>query len=172
MHEYDTAFKLTLQHVDLALRELLGTGVARWHNVEFPDVRSPRADLLSETETGELIHIELQSSNDPKMAVRMLEYCVHVLKLFNRYPTQVVLYVGDPPAKLDTALHGPRLDYSYRLVDVRDLNGEQLLNSQRVDDNIVALLTRVSDQRRAVQLVLQRMRHCRRASVSQYWIGC
>ncbi len=35
MHEYDTAFKLTLQHVDVTFRELLGSPITRWHNVEF-----------------------------------------------------------------------------------------------------------------------------------------
>lgn len=157
MHEYDTAFKLTLQHVDETFRELLGTAITRWHNVEFPEVRSARADLLGETDAGEMVHIELQSSNHPRMAVRMLEYCLDVLRMFDRYPMQVLLYVGDTPATMETMLHGPRLDYSYRLVDVRDLDAQRLLNSQQVDDNIVALLARVSDQRQAAQLVLQRI---------------
>jgi putative acetyltransferase len=54
----------------------------------------------------------------------------------------VVLYAGDGPARMETALRGPNLEYSYRLVDVRDLNGERLLNSDRVDE----LLTRISDR--------------------------
>jgi hypothetical protein len=29
MHEYDIAFKLTLQQVDLTIRELTGTAIAR-----------------------------------------------------------------------------------------------------------------------------------------------
>jgi hypothetical protein len=157
MHEYDTAFKLILQHVDLTFRELLGTAVTRWHNVEFPDVRSGRADLLGETETGELIHIELQSTNDAKMPLRMLQYCVDVLRLFDRCPRQVLLYVGDAPAGMETGLHGPELDYSYRLVDVRELDGEHLLKSQRVEDNIIALLTRLPDPRASARLVAQRI---------------
>jgi hypothetical protein len=80
MHEYDTAFKLTLQHVDVAIRELLGSTVTRWHNIEFPQVRSPRADLLGETEAGELVHFELESSNTADMAIRMLEYGLAVLR--------------------------------------------------------------------------------------------
>jgi hypothetical protein len=72
MHEYDTAFKLTLQHVDVTFRELLGSRITHWHNIEFPAVRSARADLLGGTETGELEHIELQSSNDSEMPLRML----------------------------------------------------------------------------------------------------
>jgi predicted transposase YdaD len=157
MHEYDTAFKLTLQHVDVTFRELLGTSITRWHNIEFPEVRSSRADLLGETETGEIVHIELQSSNDPKMALRMLQYFVDVLRTLGRYPLQLLVYVGDAPANMETMLHGSRLDYSYRLVDIRELDGERLLQSERVDDNIVALLTRLSDRRRAVQVVLERI---------------
>ncbi len=157
MHEYDTAFKLTLQHVDVTFWELLGTTIARWHNIEFPAVRSARADLLGETETGELVHIELQSSNDAAMALRMLQYYVDVLRKFEKYPTQILLYVGDGPANMETALHGPSLDYSYRMVDIRDLDGARLLKSERVDDNIVALLTRLSDRRQAARVVLQRI---------------
>ncbi|HLI82740.1 MAG TPA: DUF4351 domain-containing protein [Bryobacteraceae bacterium] len=157
MHEYDTAFKVTLQHVDVTLRLLLGATVRRWHNIEFPEIRSARADLLGETDTGEMVHVELQSSNDPKMALRMLEYCLGVLRIFERYPVQVVLYVGDAPANMKTRLHGPALDYSYRLVDVRDLDGERLLKSQQVNDNIVALLTRLTGRRQAARLVLRRI---------------
>jgi len=118
----------------------LGTAITRWHNVELPDVRSGRVDLLGETETGQLIHIELQSSNDAKMAQRMLQYYVDVERLLDRHPSQVLLYVGDAPAKMETTLRGPSLQYSYRLVDVRDLDGERLLKSPVVDDNIVGLL--------------------------------
>ncbi len=39
MHEYDAAFKLTLQDVDVALRQLTGTTIARWFNVELPQVK-------------------------------------------------------------------------------------------------------------------------------------
>ena len=60
---YYTAFKLTLQHVDVAMRELVGSAVTSWKNIEFPLVRAPRADLLGETKAGELVHFELQSGN-------------------------------------------------------------------------------------------------------------
>jgi hypothetical protein len=157
MHEYDAALKITLQGVDVAIRDLVGTAVTHWHNIEFPKVESRRADLLGETENGELVHIELQSSNDEDMPRRMLEYYLDVHRELHRYPTQVLLYVGDKAPGMETRLHGPNLDYSYRLVDVRDLDGERLLKSERVDDNIVALLTRLSDRRRAAQLVLQQI---------------
>jgi hypothetical protein len=47
-------------------------------------------------------------------------------------------------------------------VDVRDLDGERLLKSARVDDNIIAVLTRIADQRKAVRLVVRRIKGLRR----------
>ena len=55
---YDTAFKLTLQHVDVAMQELVGSAITNWMNIEFPQTRIPRADLLGETKAGELVHFD------------------------------------------------------------------------------------------------------------------
>jgi hypothetical protein len=162
-HKYDTAFKLTLQHVDVTMRELVGSAVTSWKNIEFPQVRAPRADLLGETKAGELIHLELQSGNAKEMAIRMLEYGLAALRKYHSFPMQVCLYVGEKPARMKTELRSPHLQYSYRLVDVRDLDGERLLKSGRVDDNIIALLTRLADQRKAVRLVVRRIKGLRRS---------
>ena len=42
MHEYDAAFKLTLRDVDVTLRQLTGTAIARWFNVELPQAKNAR----------------------------------------------------------------------------------------------------------------------------------
>jgi hypothetical protein len=47
------------------MRELAGD-VARWVNVELPELQNTRVDLLGETSDSHLIHIELQSRIDPK----------------------------------------------------------------------------------------------------------
>jgi len=145
------------------MRELVGSAITSWKDVEFPQIRAPRADLLGETRVGELVHIELQSGNTKKnmMAIRMLEYGLAALRKHHRYPTQVCLYVGEKPARMKTELRGPNLKYSFRLVDVRDLDGERLLRSGKVDDNIIALLTRIADQRKAVRLVVRRIKRLR-----------
>jgi len=65
------------------------------------------------------------------IAIRMLEYGLAALRKHNRYPTQICLYVGEKPARMRTELRAPHLEYSYRLVDVRDLEGERLLKSHR-----------------------------------------
>jgi len=158
MHEYDVAFKAILQQwVDLTIRELAGTTIARWLSVELPEVRNTRVDLLGETAGGELVHIELQSTNDSTMALRMAEYCLRVFRIFGRFPQQVLVYVGGAPVTMKTELRGPALSYSYRLVDMKDLDGERLLASPRVGDNIVAILTRLPDIRGSVHRILERI---------------
>jgi hypothetical protein len=60
MHEYDTALKLLLRgSADLIIRQLTGAPVIKWLNVELPEVRNTRVDLLEETAAGGLVHIEL-----------------------------------------------------------------------------------------------------------------
>jgi hypothetical protein len=157
VQEYDVVFKLILQSVDLTIREIGGPPVVRWLNVELPEVRNTRVDLLGETAAGELIHIELQSTNDPDMPLRMAEYCLRVRRNFRRFPQQILVYLGDGPLKMGSELSGPRLSYSYRIVDIRDLDGERLLASPQVGDNIVAILTRLPDPKATVRRIMQRI---------------
>lgn len=157
MHEYDIALKETLRQVDLAMRELTGRVIARWLNVETPQVQNPRVDLLGEAESGDLVHLELQSTNDMTMPLRMAEYCLRVYRQFRRFPYQVVVYIGDQSLRMETDLRGPNLLYSYRLIDIRELDGERLLESPRVGDNIVAVLTRLNDVRGSIRCILRRV---------------
>jgi hypothetical protein len=158
MHEYDVAFKLVLQEwVDLAMREIAGTTIAKWLNVELPGVQNTRVDLLGETAGGDLIHIELQSTNDSSMALRMAEYCLRVLRVCGKLPQQILVYVGEAPMRMPTEIRGPGMQYSYRALDIRDMDGERLLESPRVGDNIVAILTRLPDLRASVHRVVERI---------------
>ena len=79
------------------MRELTGTTVAKWLDVQLPKVQNLRLDLLGETLHGGLIHLELQSSNDAAMPFRMVEYCLGVHRLFGQFPRQILLYVGEAP---------------------------------------------------------------------------
>jgi hypothetical protein len=66
MQKYDMALKPLLQTSGLFVLECLaGLRLARWLNVELPEVQTGHLDLLAESETGELIHFELQSTNNP-----------------------------------------------------------------------------------------------------------
>lgn len=155
MNEYDATLKLLFQgSATGALRELIGVAVERWLNVELPRVQTPRVDLLGETHEGELVHVEFQSSNDSAMAHRMAEYYLGIYRQLGRYPRQTLIFVGDERLRMTGKLESPAMSFQYRLIDIRELDGEALINSARVGDNILSLLARLPDREDAIRRVL------------------
>src|SRR4051812_46199799 len=131
MQEYDVALKLLLRgSAKLTMRALTGTTVEKWLDVELPKVQNTRVDLLGEIEDASLVHLELQSSNDAAMPLRMAEYCLGVFRLFDKFPRQAVLYVGEPPMRMATELRGSDVWFRYRAIDIRELDGDELLESE------------------------------------------
>jgi len=87
----------------------------------------------------------------------MAEYCLGVFRLFGRFPRQVLLYVGEAPLRMDSELRGPDVSFRYRLIDIRDLDGDRLLESEEVGDNVIAILARLRDQREAIRKIVGRI---------------
>jgi hypothetical protein len=117
MQEYDIALKLLLQgSAKLTLRELTGTAIEKWLNVELPRVQNPRVDLLGVTADGSLVHFELQSLNEAAIPLRLAEYSLGAYRLFGKFPRQIVLYVGEAPMRMATELHGPMCGSSSALL--------------------------------------------------------
>jgi hypothetical protein len=175
MHEYDIALKVLLQaSTDSLMRQVTGVSVARWLNVEMPEVLSSRVDLLGETADHTLVHIELQSTNDPHMALRMAEYSLRIYRQFRKFPKQVVLYVGERKLHMNSRLSGPDSAFQYTLVDVRELDGAVLLASKRVEDSFLAVLTRLEDRTSGIRQILARIaslqKPARRDALAQFLI--
>ncbi len=156
MHEYDVTLKNVLTHAGAgAIARITGSPIERWHNVELPETRNLRVDLLGETATGDLIHMEIQRSNDPEIIWRMIDYGSAIRRKFGKWPQQCVLYVGDEPLRMPGRFDNGSIAIGFRLTDVRDLDGEALLASPCLEDNILAILTRLHDQREAVKRIVQ-----------------
>ena len=98
MHEYDTVLKTLLQSPQNSILErITGARIDHWLNAEFPEVKQRRADLLGETaDRRRILALELQSTNDSDLPLRMAEYAVSIHRLYQRLPEQFVLYVGRP----------------------------------------------------------------------------
>ena len=156
VQNYDVALKLLLQgSASATMHALTGAAVVKWLDVELPKVQNLRLDLLGETAGGGLVHVELQSANDVAMPLRMAEYCLGIFRLLGRFPQQVVLYVGEPRPRMECKLHGPDLLFQYRLIDIRTLDGDHLLESEAVGDNIIAI--RLRDHKEAVRRIVKRI---------------
>jgi hypothetical protein len=72
------------------------------------------------------------------MAVRMLDYAIAIQRAFGRYPRQFVLYVGQAPLRMVGELDTPELSFRCRIMDIREPDGEPLLESapRHRDDGI------------------------------------
>jgi hypothetical protein len=158
MQAYDVALKLLLQRsAPLTIRQLTGTAVEQWLDVELPKIQNLRLDLLGRTVDGGLIQLELQSGNDPAMPFRMLEYCVGVQRVLGQFPRQIVLYVGESPMRMECKVRVPDLSFQYGLIDIRKLDGDRLLESGDMGDNVIAILAHLRDDKEAVHRIMARI---------------
>ena len=155
MQQYDLSLKSILTRRAVSLFEHLHCREAvRWLNADLPEVKSRRADLLGETADGALIHLELQSTHDPRMSLRMLEYYLAIHSRFSRFPEQLVLYVGEPPLRMQGGFANPELSFQCRIMDIREVPGEPLLRIASLDDNILSILAGISDVNDTVRRIL------------------
>jgi len=154
MQTYDTVLKSLLTSSDAFIHRLTQVTVKKWLNVELPRVQNRRVDLLCEVVEGNLLHIELQSSNDSLMNLRMAEYALQIYRLYAQFPRQLVLYTGNAPSLMKSGFVEPSFSTRYAVVDIRDLDGEKLLASAALEENILSVLTRLRDQRAAVRQIL------------------
>ncbi len=159
MNQYDIALKSLLQRQlqNGFLSRLTGHRITEWLATELPEVRTRHVDLLGKTADGQLIHIEFQSRNDPRMALRMAEYALAIHRRYRMIPVQTVIYVGERPLRMPTTLTGPDWLYTCRILDIRDIPTEDLLRSPHLEDAILAVLTRLSDSRDTIRRILQRI---------------
>ncbi len=76
----------------------------------------------------------------------MLEY---YLLLKQRYPDktikQMVLYVGDGKPNMQNYLETDKLKFSYEIKDIKDIECKELLESDSLEDKILAVLCKVED---------------------------
>jgi predicted transposase YdaD len=158
VHEYDIALKSVIRRLSgPALQTLTGFAIQRWHNVELPEVRALRVDMVGETRDGTLVQLELQSTNDGDMALRMAEYALAVYRHFRQFPQQIVLYVGKAPLGMAGIFASHSLEFRFRLVDIRELDGAALLEDESAEANVIAVLMRLGDRRAAVRTILRRI---------------
>lgn len=159
MHEYDTVLKALLQSPEsTVLERITGVRIVSWLPVEFPEVQQTRVDLLGATaDPNHLVAVELQSTNDPNMPLRMAEYALRAYRLYGAFPDQFVLYVGEPEMRMPMELIGPNFKFHYRIADIRMLDEDFLLNSPFDSDNVLAILARHRNRRETIRQILAKI---------------
>ncbi len=156
--DYDVSLKLLFHHSrGLVAQRLFGGPVVEWVDIEQPKVTNIRVDLLARLAGGSLRHVELQKKNEADIGRRQAEYYVGFHRLLNEHVEQILLYVGREPLRMSPVWETPSMRHEFVILDIRDFDGEPLVASEDWGDNILALLTRV-DQERVLQRVEAQLR--------------
>ena len=116
-----------------------------------------RADLLARGFDGKLRHLELESKNSDDIGRRVAEYYLGFHRLLNQHVEMAVLYVGKDPLRMSSRFETPSMHFEFRLVDIREFEGEPLLASDDLGDNMLALLTE-TDRLEVMQRVEEKIR--------------
>jgi len=155
---YDVPLKELLHHFPQRFLQMLtGLQATDWLNVEYPSVKSRRPDLVARLTDGSILHLELQSSPDPQMLWRMLEYYILIYQHYGVYPLQQVVYIGQATPHFETHCTTKHLSFYYELIDSRQLEGRLLLESDVLADNILAILCRLDNYEVTLKNILNKI---------------
>ena len=155
---YDTTLKaILLAASERFFRQVAGAPVAQWLITETPQVQNLRLDLLGVTSDDELVQIELQTTNDQSMALRMAEYYLRIVRQHKQFARQIVVYVGEAALTMPSEFISKTMQFSYTLLDIRQLDTETLLDSPNIEDNLLAILTNLRDPTGTIREILKRI---------------
>ncbi len=98
---YDRTLRELFQNLPKAfIKLLINKEIKEVLETSFPKVEERRVDLLTRLEDDTLFHLEIQSINDTLMPKRMLKYASLIYENYDKFPQQMVLYVGDKNIKI------------------------------------------------------------------------
>jgi len=129
-------------------------------NQEFTRVESRESDLLYKN-GNEVVHIEIQNNNHDQMHLRMHRYYSDILFLYEEYKiSQYMLYIGKPKCNMKAKIKRDKIDYSYDIIDIRDIPCESFLYSDDPSALVLAMLCDFEgkDKQMVVNTILRRLR--------------
>lgn len=155
---YDRTLRELFHEVPKTLIKLLvGKEIKEVLETSFPKVEERRVDLLTRLEDDTLFHLEIQSVNDTLMPVRMLKYASLIYEHYGAFPKQIVLYIGARKRKIKDEIVTPDLWYTYEVKDISDFNCTELMDSENIADNIIAILCSIKDIDKFYEKLMQKL---------------
>ena len=140
---------------------ILGKKV-NWQLLQDTDlkiVKNREADLVVKLEDNTILHIEIQSTNDPSMPYRMFEYFYLITDKYKpKDLIQVCIYIGKEPLKMSDKIQFSDWTYRYRLIDMKDIPCRELVSSPNITDKLLAGLCKIEDPRFYVENVIKEIK--------------
>ncbi|MBF0567601.1 MAG: hypothetical protein HQK95_01920 [Nitrospirae bacterium] len=156
--KYDITLKDLLKDIPKVFLKLItGYETGKFIDVQFPDIQLREPDLVFEVEDGKLLHFEIQSRNENVMMARMYLYSGFIYNQNKKLPVQIVLYVGNEPINMQNHMEGEGVNYSYKLIDIREIDCSQLLESDCPEDIVLAILCKTGDVDATIRKILDKL---------------
>ena len=112
-----------------------------------------RADCIFSDETN-LFLFEIQAQNDSNFAKRNLLYLANAHYKYNLPIVQVLIYVGAEKLNMASSIKMSKLDYSFTIIDLSQLNANLFLSQDDIIVKLLSLLTRDGTQADSLKSLL------------------
>ncbi|MBP6811019.1 MAG: hypothetical protein KA138_05850 [Saprospiraceae bacterium] len=137
----------------------------------FQRTRERRPDFLKkavEQQQEYIIQIEFQTNTDRKMVTRMLDHYSMLLNHYGLMVRQFVIFIGNGKPNMPMEIQHPELQFRYRIVNLRHIDCDVFIHSQKPEEIILGVLADFKGQNSlsVIQSILHNLRKTVRSSRS------
>ncbi|NWF65957.1 MAG: hypothetical protein HXX81_00645 [Campylobacterales bacterium] len=128
---------------------------------ELQRIEDRRADVVALIDNSYILHIEIQNDNDKKMALRMLRYYIDIKNINKKLPIkQYLIYIGKDRLKMENFIKTDKLDYSFNLINMKDIDCSNFFKIDTPDALVLAILCdfKNSNEQDIVNYIIQRLK--------------
>ena len=166
MADFDKILKENIEAVFLPLAEkMLGISIKETFEVKdnLQTTIKRETDFLKRVIDHEgkefILHVEFQTTNDPKMIYRMAEYKAILLRKYQIPVRQVVIYLGSEKANMRTQLPEEEQITGFELQDIKNLSFQSTLDSDIPEEIILSILTdyKKADAEKVIEEIIYKL---------------
>ena len=105
------------------------------------------------------MHLEFQTTNDPKMIYRMAEYKAILMRKYKLPVRQVVIYLGSDKPTMRTELSKEEQITGFELKDIRNFPTRETLDSEIPEEIILSILTdyKKADTEKVIEEIIYKL---------------
>ena len=166
MAEFDKILKENIEAVFLPLAEkMLGISIKETFEVKdnLQTTIKRETDFLKRVidENGKewILHLEFQTTSDPKMIYRMVEYRGILQRKYEIPVRQLVIYLGSEKPKMRTELSEEEQIRGFELQDIRKFSTQSMLDSEIPEGIILSILTdyKKADAEKVIEEIIYKL---------------
>ena len=118
-------------------------------NIEFVDkelkrIEKREADIVAKCHIDgveQILHLEIQNSNDKTMTKRMLRYYTEIKMRFDNLEIkQYIIYIGKAKLSMSDTIVDKNLNYRYTIVDMHTIDCDELIKLDTPDALVLSIL--------------------------------